>query len=249
MNNTLKKNPWIVYSKPNPNAKIRLFCFPYAGGSALVFRDWQNYLPDKIQVCPIEIPGRGSRLMEPLFEDTTSLIKAIAPEIEPDLDLPFAFFGHSLGALISFELACFLQQEYGKVPVHLIVSGRQAPTIPERSPKYHLPAADLVAELKRLGGTPKEILENEELLELLIPILKADLTMDETYHYQNSEPLSCPLTIFGGTEDPETTDEDLAAWEQHTSNLLSLQMFNGDHFFLNSSKQLLLNKIRKILDD
>ena len=127
-----KKNPWIVYSKPNPNAKMRLFCFPYAGGGALVFRDWQDYLPDYIQVCPIEIPGRGSRLMETPFEDTTSLIKTIAPVIKPYLDLPFAFFGHSLGALISFELACFLQQEYNKVPVHLIVSGRQAPTIPER---------------------------------------------------------------------------------------------------------------------
>lgn len=244
---SIKKNLWIPYLKPNPKATLRLFCFPYAGGSASVFRDWQNYLPNNVQVCPIEIPGRGSRLIETPFEDTTSLIKEITPVMNPYLDLPFAFFGHSLGALISFELAYFLQQEYNKIPVHLIVSGRQAPSIPERSPKYHLPAADLVTELKRLGGTPKEILENEELLELLLPIIKADLKMDETYDYRVLKTLSCPMTIFGGKEDPETTNEDLTAWQKHTNNLFSLEMFSGDHFFINSSRKLLLNKISEIM--
>ena len=245
--NSIQKNSWIVHLKPNPKAKLRLFCFPYAGGSALIFRTWQDYLPDNIQVCPLELPGRGSRLRETPFKNITSLVRAIAPAIESWLDLPFAFFGHSLGAIVSFELACFLRREYGKLPVHLIVSGRQAPPIPDRSPKYNLAEADLISELKSLGGTPKDILENSEMLELVLPIIRADLTMDETYHYQASEPLDCPITVFGGLQDPETTKEDLEAWEKHTNKSFSLQMFSGNHFFINTEQQSLLQKIGQIL--
>ena len=218
MKNSLKQNSWIAYSKPNFQANLRLFCFPYAGGSARVFRDWQDFLPQNIQVCPLEIPGRGSRLMETPFDDMTALIKAIASAIKPCLDLPFAFFGHSLGALVSYELAVFLEREYGKSLTHLIVAGRQAPSIPDPNPKHALPKADLVAELGLMGGTPKEVLENQELLELLLPMIRADLKLDEAYHYENSEPLNCPITVFGGLDDPETTNESLEAWERHTHN-------------------------------
>ena len=237
----------ITHFKSNPKTRLRLFCFPYAGGSAFIFRNWQDYLPATIQICPIEFPGHSSRLMENPLDDVDVLVRTISSEIKPWLDLPFAFFGHSLGALVSFELAHFLRREYARFPSHLIVSGRQAPPIPERSPKYALVEADLIAELSRLGGTPKDILENAEMLELLLPTIRADLKMDETYHYQALEPLECPITVFGGLQDPETTSEDLTAWQEQTKNSFSLKMFSGNHFFIDTARQSLLEQISQAL--
>jgi medium-chain acyl-[acyl-carrier-protein] hydrolase len=239
--------PWIAYSQVNPQAKLRLFCFSYAGGSALVFRDWQESLPNDIQVCPIELPGRGSRLLEKPFENTQSLVKELMSAIAPLLDLPFAFFGHSLGALIGFELTRYLDREYGKVPVHLLVSGRQAPPIHDLSPMHALSEANLIAELRRLDGTPKAVLESAEMLQLLLPMVRADLKIDETYNYHDSEPLTCPIAVFGGLADPETKLEDLEAWRQQTKGEFSLQIFPGNHFFINTARDLLLERISQIL--
>jgi medium-chain acyl-[acyl-carrier-protein] hydrolase len=247
MVNFSSKNHWIAYTKTNPKVKLRLFCFPYAGGSAMVFRDWQNNLPETIQVCPVEFPGRGFRLMEAPFEDVTSLVKAMVTDIQSLLNLPFAFFGHSLGALVSFELSCLLRQEHAKVPIHLFVSGRQAPPIPDLSPMHALSEPDLVSELRRLGGTPKAVLENAEIIQLLLPMVRADLKIDETYNYKTSEPFDFPITIFGGSEDPETNKEDLEAWKEHTRGKFSLQMFPGNHFFINTAQELLLESIRATL--
>ncbi|MGF1541800.1 MAG: thioesterase II family protein, partial [Pleurocapsa sp.] len=247
----LKTSPnntsWIAYTQTNPQAKLRLFCFPYAGGSALVFRDWQASLPQNIQVCPIELPGRGSRLLETPLENISSLITGLITAIEPLLDLPFVLFGHSLGALISFELARYLRQEYGKVPLHLLVSGRQAPPIHDLSPMHALSEADLIAQLHRLDGTPKAVLESREMLQLLLPMVRADLKIDETYTYVEEEPISCPIAVFGGLADPETSLEDLEAWRQQTQGEFSLQMFPGNHFFINTAKDLLLERISQIL--
>ncbi|MEO0968084.1 MAG: thioesterase domain-containing protein [Cyanobacteria bacterium J06639_18] len=236
-------NNWIAYAKANPEVRLRLFCFPYAGGSAAVFRDWQNYLPPTIQVCPVEFPGRGSRLMETPFEDITSLVEAMVPGIQPLLKVPFAFFGHSLGALVSFELSCFLRQKYNKVPVHLFVSGRQAPPIPDPSPMHALSEANLVSELHRLGGTPKAVLESSEVIQLLLPMVRADLKIDEIYDYKTSEPFDFPITVFGGLDDPETTKEGLGAWKEHTIGKFSLQIFPGNHFFINTAQKLVLDSI------
>ena len=243
MVNSFTNNYWIAYAKTNPDVKLRLFCFPYAGGSAAVFRNWQSSLPQTIQVCPVEFPGRGSRLMEAPFEDIAALVKAMVPEIQPLLNLPFAFFGHSLGALVSFELSRFLRQKNNKAPIHLFVSGRQAPPIPALSPMYALSEPDLLSELRRLGGTPKAVLESVEMIQILLPMVRADLKIDETYNYKTSEPFDFPITVFGGSEDPETSKEDLEAWKEHTKGEFSLQMFPGNHFFINTAQQLLLESI------
>ena len=233
--------PWIAYSKFNPQAELRLFCFPYAGGSALAFRSWQEALPSNIEVCPIELPGRGYRLMESPFSEVVPLVQVCGQDLLPYLDKPFAFFGHSLGALICFELARFLRREYGKVPVHLFVSGRQAPHIPELSPIYSLPDPKFLQALSRLNGTPKEVLENAEMMKMLIPIIRADLAIDETYIYTSELSLESPITAFGGWQDPETCLEDIKAWQEHTSGSFSIKMFPGDHFFINTERSLLLS--------
>lgn len=241
------KTPWIVSSKYNPQAELRLFCFPYAGGNSLVFRSWQDGLPTMLEVCPIELPGRGSRLMEAPFTQVVPLVQVCAQALLPYLDKPFAFFGHSLGALICFEIAHFLRREYGKTPARLFVSARQAPHIPDPSPIHALPESAFLQELHRLNGTPKEVLENPEMMQLFIPILRADLMLDEAYVYTTKPALELPITVFGGLQDPETSLDDLKAWREHTNASFSIKMFSGDHFFINTAQPLLLQAISQEL--
>ena len=234
-------NSWIACPKPNPQASLRLFCFAYAGGGALTFRTWSDSLPMSVEVCAVELPGRGTRLRESPFTRMEPLVQAIAIALLPQLDKPFAFFGHSMGALVSFELACLLRKKYGINPVHLFVSGRRAPQIPNPNPPtYALPKPAFVAQLRRLNGTPEAVLENAELLQLLLPTVRADFEALETYIHQAEPPLDCPITAFGGLADSETNIDELEAWANQTTTAFSLQMLPGDHFFLYSVKSQLL---------
>lgn len=243
MMTSMIKTPWIEYSQPNPQAKLRLFCFPYAGGNATIFRNWFSSLPNTVEVHPIQIPGRGSRLIETPFTEITPLIQTLGNTLLPYLDQPYAFFGHSLGALISFELARYIRKKCNHQPVHLFVSARQAPHIPDPSPMHNLPETELLQQLNRLNGTPKEVLANPEIMQLLLPIVKADLAVDETYIYNPEPPLESPITVFGGLEDPETNFDDLAAWQKHTTGSFSIKMFPGDHFFINTVQPMVLEAI------
>lgn len=240
---------WIVRPQPNPQAHLRLFCFPFAGGSALAFRLWSNSLPKTIELCAVELPGRGKRLNEAAFTNIKPLVEALASALLPSFDKPFAFFGHSLGALVSFELARLLRRNYNFLPVHLFVSGRRAPQIPLKNPPIHnLPEPAFMEELRRLNGTPAAVLENAELMQLLLPILRADFAVNETYNYTNEPPLECPISAFGGLQDSEASCDELEAWAVQTSSSFSLQMFPGDHFFISSAQLLLLQSITQQLN-
>ncbi len=237
---------WVTCPKPNPQASIRLFCFPYAGGSSLIFRTWSELLAPNIEVCAIELPGRGIQMKLASFNRLEPLVKAIAPALLSYLDKPFAFFGHSMGGLVSFELARQLRKEYRINPAHLFISGRRAPQIPEKKPPiYDLPEPAFKEELRRLNGTPANVLENTELMQLLTPILRADFAVLETYIYTSSVPLECPITTFGGLQDQEVSLEELQGWREHTKASFSLQMFPGDHFFIHSAQALLLKTLAK----
>ncbi|MBD2083575.1 thioesterase II family protein [Trichocoleus sp. ST-U3] len=235
--------------KPNPLSSLRLFCFPYAGGGALNFRTWSQGLPVGVEVCAVELPGRGKRILEAPFTQALPLVQAIAHALLPYLDKPFAFFGHSMGALVSFEVARLLRREYGMSPVHLFVSGRSAPQLPLQEPPIHsLPQPAFIEELRRLNGTPKAVLENVELMELLLPILRADFAVLETYVYAAEPPLQCPITAFGGLQDVKVSVDRLEAWRQQTSAKFSLQMLPGDHFFVQSAQPLLLQFLSRELN-
>ncbi len=226
-------DPWISFRKPSPKTRVRLFCFPYAGAGALIFRTWSDALPADVEVCPVQLPGRGTRLMERPFTRLSPLIEALAQGLAPLLDMPFAFFGHSLGTLVSFELARRIRKQYGVHPVRLFVSAGRAPQIPYRDPSIHtLPDKEFLAELRRLNGTPSELLDHEELMEIMLPILRADFALYETYVYSTEPPLNCPISAFGGLQDHKVKDSDLEAWRAQTSVSFSLRMFPGDHFFL-----------------
>ena len=248
MNTTQRFDSWVTCPKPNPEASLRLFCFPYAGGSSLIFRTWVNSLPRSVEVCPVELPGRGTQMKLPLFTRMEPLVKAIAPILLPYLDKPFAFFGHSMGGLLSFELARQLRTEYSISPVHLFVSGRRAPQMPSPKPPIHaLPETQFKEELQRLNGTPSSVLQNNELMQLLIPILRADFAVLETYIYKNEPPLECSITAFGGLQDQEVSVEELEGWREQSKGSYKLQMFPGDHFFIQSSQALLLQMLAKHL--
>ena len=165
MKTPLTFNRWVSCFKPNPQAKLRLFCFHYAGGGASVFRTWSDSLPESVEVCAIELPGRGMRLRESPFTQLEPLVQHLASTLLPYLDKPFAFFGHSMGGLVSFELTRLLRTEYGVSPVHLFVSGHRAPQVPDPDPPIHtLPESEFLQELRRFNGTPEAVLKNAELM-------------------------------------------------------------------------------------
>ncbi len=241
------KSKWItVLNKPS-HIKSRLICFPYAGGSAQSFKDWATYLPAHMQLCAIQLPGRSSRFTEPLLTSIDAIVSELYREIKPFLNKPFYFYGHSMGAAVSFELTRLLQKD-GLAPQRLFPSGRNAPHRPhEREDIHKLPEPEFRDKLREMNGTPPEILAHEELMDLMAPIVRADFTISETYTYKPGEKLTCPITAFGGEKDPDVPAANIEAWLEHTVADGSWYMFPGDHFFLNSDRDALLKKMSEYL--
>lgn len=194
-------------------------------------------MPPSVQALAVELPGRGGRLKETPFRKVEDLVPVLGQLISCYMDRPFAFFGHSMGAVIGFELARYMRRVYDTMPVHLFVSGRRAPTTPEPNPpSYNLPEPEFVEELRTLNGTPKEVLENPELMRLMIPLLRSDFELIQTYSYVSEPPLDCPITAFGGLADEEVERDVIEPWRQETNARFTLRMLPGDHFFLRTSE-------------
>lgn len=244
-------NLWITTFRPNPQALMRLFCFPYAGGTAAIFRTWADGVPEAVEVCAVTLPGRGTRLKESPFTQMEPLIAALAEGLKPYLDRPFAFFGHSMGALMSFELARYLRRSAnGYLPEHLFVSGRWAPEQQHRVlPASDAPGSAFLAEMRRLNGIPDDVLTQPEVLDLLLPTLRADLAVNESYAYRAESPLTCPISVFGGLQDPMVRRSDLVRWQHQTTASFLVRMLPGDHFFLNTAQSLLLAMLTQELRD
>jgi len=242
------RTPWLVKRKPNRRASVRLFCFPYAGGGDSIFRSWQESLSDTIEVCPVQLPGRGSRIGETPYAEMDQLVRAAGQALAPYLDKPFALFGHSMGALIAFEFARHLRREYNAQPVRLFVSGRCSPQTMSEPLDLELFDCEFPEILRRNNGTPEEALDNPELMELVLPILRADLVLCKSYIYTVEPPFSFSITAFGGLEDDGVPRHCLEDWREHTTGPFVLRMFPGGHFFLNSARLPLLEAISKELE-
>lgn len=246
--NESKADHWFASHPPAPGGRVRLFCFPYAGGSASTFRGWPAALSPEVEVRPVQLPGRGPRMGEAPFAVAHALVEAFLPVMARYLDKPFAFFGHSMGGAIAFELSRRLRRACGVEPRHLFISARRAPHLEHRGPIiYNLPEPEFREELRQLGGTPAEVLEHPELMEMLIPLLRADISVSQTYRCDTRHSLTCPLTVFGGLRDECDEPEGLAAWREHTVGRFDLKMFEGDHFFINTAQRSILDAIKTAL--
>lgn len=243
-----KANSWILQPKPNAAASLRLFCFPFAGGGAQSFRTWPDALPNTVEVCPVQLPGRELRIKEPPFSNVVPMLEPLATAIRPSLDKPFAFFGHSMGAIIAFELARKLRRDHNLLPECLIVSARVAPHLPiPRAPIHNLPLAEFLEALKGLKGTPKEVLENQALMDIVTPLLRADLAVHEAYGYLEETRLQCPILAFGGLQDTEASRQAIDAWQEHTTGGFVRRMLPGDHFFIVTAQTLFLRTLSQEL--
>jgi medium-chain acyl-[acyl-carrier-protein] hydrolase len=225
--------PWLLAMRPPDRVRARIFCLPFAGSGASMFRRWSSHAREGVELCAVQLPGREDRFAQPAATRIAEVIAPVADKICRYADVPFALFGHSMGALIAFELTRELRRRRAPLPVHLFVSGRRASHLPTRHADLHtLPPAEFTAELRKLRGTPAAVLDDAELMDLLTPLLRADFALCETYRYADEEPLEVPITAFGGTEDNEATVEELQGWTRHTRRFGGVQMFPGDHFFL-----------------
>ncbi len=242
----LRKKAW--FPGIEQAAPLRLFCFPHAGGGTGMFARWAASLPG-IGVCPVRLPGRESRSQEPPFTRMEALVDALADAIRPHLAQPFAFFGHSMGAAVAFELARRLRREGHPAPKMLLVSAARAPQYRRNHvPPPELPEADFLAELRRLEGIPAEALDDPEVMRVLLPALKADAALYRNYIYCEEPPLACPIRAFGGEADPNVTREHLEAWARQTTGAFGLRLFPGGHFYVHGAEAALMEALREEID-
>lgn len=232
---------WFVCPKPNPSAKTRLFIFPYAGGGPAAFSKWTT---NNIETYIAHYPGRGSRFNEPPLKRIDALVENFLREIQPALDKPFVFFGHSLGALIAFGLARSLRRGSLPQPERLFLSARAAPHLPDPNPPLHaLPDDEFLQAVKNFNGIPAEILNQPEALTLLLPILRADFEAAETYRYNDEPPLDIPIVALGGDDDPRVSREQLEGWADQTAARFEASYFPGGHFFINAEFEFIVRLI------
>jgi len=237
---------WIARPKPVESAKVRLVCIPYAGGGVNVYRAWAGLLPTAVELCAAQLPGRELRLSEPLVSRVGTVLDALEAELAPLGDRPLALFGHSMGALLAFELARRLERSGFEV-AHLIVSGWRAPQLPDRERLHDLPEPAFIEALRRFGGTPEVVFANPELLQLVLPILRSDLRLVETHVTQPGAPLSCPILALGGLRDAMVTRADVEAWREQTAGPFRAAYCDAGHLFLQAERDFVLAQIRAAL--
>lgn len=238
-----RESPWLVRFSRGETATVRLFCFSYAGSGASIFRGWADGLPADVDVWAAQLPGRETRVGEQPVRRMAPVIDALEEAIRPQLDLPYVFFGHSMGALVAFELARRLRSAGAPEPAHLSLAAFRAPQLANPNIKiYHLPDEVLKTVLLK-EGTPQQVLENDELMRALLPTLRADFELCDTYEYAEEPPLRMPVSVFGGHQDVRVGRSDLEPWRDQAAGPFRLAMIPGSHFFLHSAQDLLLTEL------
>ncbi len=248
------QSPWLHVFNISKQPKIRLYCFPYAGGNAGIFSRWADSFGSDVEICAISLPGRWKRLNEPSIANMNTLSLEIADAVRAESKTPFAFFGHSMGAILSFEVSRLLRKQGAMLPDHLFVSGAQAPhTLNEadanrRKKVVHMNDDEFLGYLQLLSGTPGELLQNPEMRAHVLKTMLPDLQAIDGWQYKPAKPFNQNISVFVGTDDPVIDIDSARAWEQHTLNQCELNIISGDHFFIHTQKELLTHKIKRILE-
>jgi medium-chain acyl-[acyl-carrier-protein] hydrolase len=242
---TVVSDRWVSCLYPKPQSRIRLFCFPFAGAGASVFNSWSRWLSPEVELFLVNLPGRDSRIREEPYRQLKLLVDPLTQGLLPYLQKPSVFFGHSMGSLITFEVARELRRLGSAQPLHLFVSGRRPPQMPDPRPHLHqLPEADFLKTTQQFyGALPEIILQDPELVDLFLSIMRADMAMIETYQYTQEAPLACPISVYGGAQDITADEQILAAWKDQTAAGFRLKMFPGEHFFIQTARASVLQVI------
>ncbi|MDB9509705.1 alpha/beta fold hydrolase [Kamptonema animale CS-326] len=245
MSNQQERSLWLKNYFPSPTATLRLFCFHPAGAGASFFRSWANHFSPQIEVFAIQLPGREDRLKESPFTQIAPLVRILAQVLPIDFlkQSPFAFFGHSLGALVSFELTRQLRRLHDVEPIHLLVSGRLPPHIYPNTFLYQQSDRVLIEVLRQYGSTPELVLQSDELMQIYLKILRSDFEINETYTFTPEPALGCPISAFMGIEDGVVSQEQLLQWSQHTQSNFEFKLFPGKHMYLKNQPEPLWKAI------
>ncbi|MEC5160920.1 MULTISPECIES: thioesterase II family protein [unclassified Janthinobacterium] len=239
----MKSDSWLGRAT-GPRRKFRLFCFAYAGGSSSIFSRWQDMVSPEIEICAIRLPGRGARFNEKPIRSFPQLIEVLAYVIKDNSDLPFAFFGHSLGGLIAFELARHCLRNSIPPPTMLFLSASSAPQLLDLKEKFSDLADDeLIEKLKAYNGTPIEILQNRELIGLFLPPIRDDFSLLESFQYKPFDNFDIPITVLAGKLDKEVSPEKIFGWAEETAAACNFNWFEGDHFFINTESEKVLETL------
>jgi medium-chain acyl-[acyl-carrier-protein] hydrolase len=239
---------WLTSPKTVEEPAARLFCFPYAGGSSAIFKPWVDLVPPTVEIQSLQLPGRPGRMSESPVDSLADLVEPIVEAIEPLTDVPFAFYGHSMGSLVAFEVTKRLAREFRTQPDQLFVAARRAPHMVSRDQTLHEQPLERVREfLRSLRAFPSEVLDHEELMQLLLPALRADLKLDGLYVFSPGEGVSCPIVAFTGQDDAYVLKNEIEGWSMHAGGGFECHTVPGDHFFMDQPKnrEVLLDLIRK----
>jgi medium-chain acyl-[acyl-carrier-protein] hydrolase len=232
------------------DARARLFCFPYAGGSSRIYASWHTRLAHDVEVHAVELPGRGTRLHPRVFaKELGPLVDDICAQFEGKLDVPYFLFGHSMGALLAFLCARALRRGTSTPPAHLFVSGRKAPHIPNPDASAAtMSDTEFLEMLRRAGGTPPQVLAEPDLMALFLPIIRADFSLLNSYVHAPEPPLDFPVTAFGGRRDARATAGDLEEWRQHATSLFDVTLFDGGHFFIDTHREQVVDRVSTVIE-
>lgn len=226
------KKRWISRRYRSESATSRLYCVPYAGGSSVIFSSWSALLGPAVEICPLVLPGREERFSEPAATVMAELVAELADALTEEPDLPFAIFGHSMGGLVAFELARQLEQLAAPMPTQLFLSACAPVRAPERTRRHGLSDPDLIEELRLMNGTPAEFFDEPDLMELLLPTIRADFQLAEAYTAPAGSRIGVPITAFAGEDDASVKPAEVAGWQAHTTKDFTLHRLSGDHFFI-----------------
>ena len=243
------KGAWFQQLNANPDARFRLFCFPYAGGNPAIFREWVGALGGRAELFTMQLPGRGARFSEAPLRSAGLIVHHLANAILPLMDRPCIFFGHSNGALLCYELARELARRGEPGVEHVVVSAKRAPHLARLGPVvFDLPDAEFIDVLRDYEGTPPEVLADADLLACLLPAIRADFGLSDLYQHRPGFPLACDMTLFGSMNDRYVPFADLLAWREHCKGRCATKVFEGGHFFLHEQAAQVLAEVALVLD-